>query len=92
MNHKLSDLEGGGGGGGGLDGLSEEEHLREIWRELGVGVSGYLTVSELSTVCQHIGMEEMNDEVSQWIFFLGELLNNIFFTNSCLVTFDYYVG
>ena len=46
-----------------LDPVSEEEHLKEIWRELGVGKTGYLTLPELATVCEHIGMDEMNQEV-----------------------------
>ena len=44
-----------------LDPLSEEEHLREIWRELKVGANGALSLPELVAVCQHIGMEEMNE-------------------------------
>ena len=44
--------------------LSEEEHLRTIWRELGVGKDGYLDMSELSAVCDNIGMEEMNAQVT----------------------------
>ena len=47
-----------------LDPVSEEAHLREIWRELGVGASGYIALHELALVCEHIGMDEMSDEVS----------------------------
>ena len=43
---------------------TEEAHLRAIWRELGVGKNGYLTVKELSKVCQHIGMQDMDGDVS----------------------------
>ena len=42
----------------------EEAHLRSIWRELGVGHNGYLTLKELSKVCQHIGMNDMDGDVS----------------------------
>ena len=42
---------------------TEEHHLRAIWRELGVGKTGYLTIKELSTVCQHIGMQDMDGDV-----------------------------
>ena len=48
----------------GMDPVSEEAHLREIWRELGVGTSGYINVEELARVCDHIGMDEMSDDVS----------------------------
>ena len=48
-----------------LDQASEEEHLRAIWRDLGVGKSGSLTISELAVVCEHIGMEEMDEEVRE---------------------------
>lgn len=40
-----------------------EEYLRNIWRTLNVGVSGYITAQELGQVCDHIGME-MNKNVS----------------------------
>lgn len=49
----------------GMDPVSEEAHLREIWRELGVGTSGYINVDELARVCDHIGMDEMSDDVSR---------------------------
>ena len=55
----MSDLE------NALDPVSEEAHLREIWRELGVGTSGYINVEELARVCDHIGMDEMSDDVSK---------------------------
>ena len=47
-----------------LDPVSEEAHLREIWRELNVGTSGYIALDELAKVCEHIGMDEMSEEVS----------------------------
>ena len=42
-----------------LDMASQAEHLRHIWRELGVGAEGFLTLGELAIVCHHIGMDEM---------------------------------
>ena len=53
-----------------LDPVSEEEHLHAIWKELGVGSGGALTRTELALVCEHIGMDEMNNEVasSSWWF------------------------
>lgn len=57
MNQSMADIE------NYLDPVSEEEHLKSIWLELGVGRNGYLSMHELSTVCEHIGMEEMNEEV-----------------------------
>ena len=58
LNQSISEME-----NATLDQASEEEHLRAIWRDLGVGKSGFLTVSELAVVCEHIGMEEMDKEV-----------------------------
>ena len=58
LNQSISEME-----NAALDQASEEEHLRAIWRDLGVGKSGFLTVGELAVVCEHIGMEEMNKEV-----------------------------
>ena len=60
MNQIIADME---GPPPALDAVSEEQHLRDIWQELGVGQSGSLSLSELSTVCEHIGMEQMNPEV-----------------------------
>ena len=57
MNQSIAEME------NALDPVSEEQHLRDIWRELGVGTDGSLTLNELATVCDHIGMEEMNAEV-----------------------------
>ncbi|XP_013414596.1 ninein-like protein isoform X3 [Lingula anatina] len=51
-----------------LDPVSEEQHLKAIWRELGVGQMGSLSIHELSTVCEHIGMEEMTDEELSQLF------------------------
>ncbi|CAH1791982.1 unnamed protein product [Owenia fusiformis] len=51
-----------------LDPVSEEEHLKQVWRELKVGRDGYLTMPELAKVCSHIGMEETTDEEIQHLF------------------------
>ena len=40
------------------------EQLKEIFEELAVGVSGYLDMQELSIVCEHIGMDNIQDQVS----------------------------
>ena len=45
-----------------MEGQSEEEHLRAIWNDLGVGRSGFLTLPELCRVCEHIGMADLSDE------------------------------
>ena len=39
------------------------EQLKGIFEELSVGVSGYLDVRELSIVCEHIGMDSIEDQV-----------------------------
>lgn len=43
---------------------TEEDELRAIWVTLGVGENGYLTMPELAKVCYHIGLDEMNNDVS----------------------------
>ncbi|XP_069117416.1 ninein-like protein isoform X3 [Argopecten irradians] len=48
--------------------LTEEDYLRNIWQTLGVGQRGYITLSDLATVCDHIGMDEMNDDELQQLF------------------------
>ncbi|GAB1600929.1 hypothetical protein Ahia01_000371100, partial [Argonauta hians] len=49
-----------------VDVESGVEHVKEMWKCLGVGQKGFLTVTELGTVCRHIGMEDMQDwEVHQ---------------------------
>ncbi|CAD5121326.1 DgyrCDS9852 [Dimorphilus gyrociliatus] len=40
---------------------SVHEQVRLIWDELRVGIDGYLDMKELGVVCNHIGMEEMDD-------------------------------
>ena len=57
MNSSIGELE------AALDPVSEEQHLQVIWQQLGVGGDGFLTLPQLGTVCDHIGMDEMNDEV-----------------------------
>ena len=42
---------------------TEAEQVQAIWNEVGVGSDGYLDINDLSTVCQHIGMEDMDEEV-----------------------------
>ncbi|XP_021369452.1 ninein-like protein isoform X3 [Mizuhopecten yessoensis] len=48
--------------------LTEEDYLRNIWKTLGVGQRGYITLSDLSAVCDHIGMDEMDDDELQQLF------------------------
>ena len=42
----------------------EEEYLRGIWNNLGVGQNGYIDIKELGRVCKHIDMEDMDETVS----------------------------
>ena len=45
--------------------LSEEErHLLSIWKELGVGANGSLSLTELHQVCQFLNMGHMNQKVN----------------------------
>ncbi|PAA50467.1 hypothetical protein BOX15_Mlig001108g1 [Macrostomum lignano] len=46
---------------GAQSGRTEEEYLRSIWQELGVGRSGFLTLPELARVCEYIGMDDLTD-------------------------------
>ncbi|XP_074065391.1 ninein-like protein isoform X1 [Macrotis lagotis] len=45
-----------------------ENHVREIWEELGVGSSGYLDEEELATVCKNIGLQELEKEELEDLF------------------------
>ncbi|KAL9987729.1 hypothetical protein ACROYT_G002082 [Oculina patagonica] len=70
-------LEGGGllsasphpdGANSGYESPSEEEQLRAIWNEVNVGATGYLDKHELSVVCDHIGMDSMNEQELALLF------------------------
>ena len=45
------------------------QQLKEIFEELSVGVSGYLDMQELSIVCEHIGMDAIEDQVEYFFRF-----------------------
>ena len=47
------------------------EQLKDIFEELSVGVSGYLDMQELSIVCEHIGMDNIQDQV---VYFSSSIL------------------
>ena len=47
----------------GYESPTEEEQLRAIWNEVSVGATGFLDRHELSVVCDHIGMDSMNEQV-----------------------------
>ncbi|KAK3093147.1 hypothetical protein FSP39_011849 [Pinctada imbricata] len=47
---------------------SEVEYLRGIWEKLGVGKKGYIVLEELALVCDHIGMEKMDQEELEVLF------------------------
>lgn len=47
----------------GYESPTEEEQLRAIWNEVNVGATGFLDRNELSVVCDHIGMDSMNEQV-----------------------------
>ncbi|XP_064624042.1 ninein-like protein isoform X26 [Lineus longissimus] len=69
-----------------MDPMSEEDHLRAIWKELGVGKGGYLTMEELAAVCEHIGMEDMNREE------LNQLFDNLDSDGDGHVSFDEFMN
>ena len=39
--------------------------MKAIWTEVNVGATGFLDKNELSVVCEHIGMDSMNEQVSK---------------------------
>lgn len=43
---------------------SEEDQLKAIWNEVHVGATGFLDRHELALVCDHIGMDSMNEQVA----------------------------
>ena len=49
----------------GYESPSEEDQLRAIWNEVNVGATGFLDKHELSVVCDHIGMDSMNEQVRE---------------------------
>lgn len=49
----------------GYESPTEEEQLRAIWNEVNVGATGFLDKNELSVVCDHIGMDSMNEQVCE---------------------------
>eukprot|EP00795_Rhopilema_esculentum_P010979 gene10979-19818_t len=61
------------------------EQLKEIFDELAVGVSGYLDMQELAIVCEHIGMENIQDQELELLF--KELDQN----DDGLVSFDEFL-
>ena len=52
----------------GYDSPTEEEQLQAIWNEVNVGANGFLDRNELSVVCDHIGMDSMNEQVCVMLF------------------------
>ena len=48
----------------GLTSPTEEQQLKQIWSEVNVGANGFLDKNELSVVCEHIGMEGIDEDVS----------------------------
>ncbi|XP_071962450.1 uncharacterized protein [Antedon mediterranea] len=47
---------------------TDEDQVRAIWEEVGVGKDGFLNLKELALVCEHIGMEDMDDEELQNLY------------------------
>ncbi|KAK3610897.1 hypothetical protein CHS0354_017499 [Potamilus streckersoni] len=68
-----------------VDMQSEEDYLRAIWDQLGVGKQGFITLLELGQVCNHIGMEEMND------IELKQLFEKLDADQDNLVSFDEFL-
>ncbi|XP_046844954.1 ninein-like protein isoform X2 [Xenia sp. Carnegie-2017] len=47
---------------------NEEQQLKQIWSDVNVGANGFLDKNELSVVCEHIGMENMEEEELSLLF------------------------
>ncbi|XP_031558553.1 ninein-like protein [Actinia tenebrosa] len=47
---------------------SEEDQLKAIWNEVHVGATGFLDRHELALVCDHIGMDSMNEQELTLLF------------------------
>ncbi|XP_033123412.1 ninein-like protein isoform X2 [Anneissia japonica] len=47
---------------------TDEDQVRAIWEEVGVGTDGFLNLQELALVCEHIGMEDMDQEELQNLY------------------------
>ncbi|XP_048586861.1 ninein-like protein isoform X5 [Nematostella vectensis] len=52
----------------GYESPSEEEQLKAIWTEVNVGANGFLNYHELALVCDHIGMDSMNEQELTLLF------------------------
>jgi hypothetical protein len=47
---------------------SAESYLRAIWQQLGVGRNGYLTLTELFVVCEHIQLASIDQDLVEQLF------------------------
>uniref|UniRef100_A0A4W5PBL7 Ninein-like n=1 Tax=Hucho hucho TaxID=62062 RepID=A0A4W5PBL7_9TELE len=45
-----------------------DSRIRAVWEELGVGVGGFLNRQELSLVCNHLGLQDLNPEELDALF------------------------
>ncbi|XP_064790466.1 ninein-like protein isoform X2 [Oncorhynchus masou masou] len=45
-----------------------DSQMRAVWEELGVGVGGFLNRQELSLVCDHLGLQDLNPEELDALF------------------------
>ncbi|XP_036815824.1 ninein-like protein isoform X2 [Oncorhynchus mykiss] len=45
-----------------------DSRMRAVWEELGVGVGGFLNRQELSLVCDHLGLPDLNPEELDALF------------------------
>ncbi|XP_014057530.2 ninein-like protein isoform X2 [Salmo salar] len=45
-----------------------DSRMRAVWEELGVGVGGFLNRQELSLVCDHLGLQDLNPEELDALF------------------------
>ncbi|XP_028410974.1 ninein-like protein isoform X2 [Dendronephthya gigantea] len=52
----------------GLSSPTEEQQLRQIWSEVNVGANGFLDKNELSVVCEHIGMDGIDEDELSLLF------------------------
>ena len=53
-----------------LAAAEERKRLKAVLEEVNVGKAGFLDVRELKTVCEHIGMKNLNEEVEEMMIFI----------------------
>ncbi|KAM4607394.1 ninein-like protein [Polymixia lowei] len=51
-----------------LSSVPQEQQMKEVWQELGVGGGGFLDRKEVSLVCDHLGLQRVNTQEMDILF------------------------